>query len=155
MIPDLDNVLRMTVAPQDRKKVKRHYLAWRAARGIPQRCDQQGCQFYRSSLLWNGQVLPLILDHISGNSADNSPDNLRLLCPNCDSQNSHTRGGANARRVNIIPNGNGAYEIRNRDGTQDAKVNGAHLTANITLHAGTIATTVNSPTPDLDNEPTR
>lgn len=35
---------------------------------------------------WNDKDLVLILDHIDGNSSDNSLDNLRLVCPNCDSQ---------------------------------------------------------------------
>ena len=32
---------------------------------------------------WQGQPIPLELDHISGNAGDNKQDNLRLLCPNC------------------------------------------------------------------------
>ena len=35
---------------------------------------------------WNGQPLVLQLDHIDGNSDNNLPNNLRLLCPNCHSQ---------------------------------------------------------------------
>jgi hypothetical protein len=34
---------------------------------------------------WLGQKLPLILDHINGNSDDWSLDNLRQICSNCDS----------------------------------------------------------------------
>jgi hypothetical protein len=34
---------------------------------------------------WLGQVLPLILDHIDGNSDNWRLDNLRLICSNCDS----------------------------------------------------------------------
>jgi hypothetical protein len=45
------------------------------------------------------QPLRLILDHRNGVNSDNSTCNLRLLCPNCDSQNSATRGGANRGRV--------------------------------------------------------
>lgn len=35
---------------------------------------------------WNGKELVFILDHISGDSYDDSRENLRLICPNCDSQ---------------------------------------------------------------------
>lgn len=35
---------------------------------------------------WNEKPLVLQLDHIDGNSDNNFPDNLRLLCPNCHTQ---------------------------------------------------------------------
>jgi len=35
---------------------------------------------------WNGKTLVMRLDHISGDPLDNSLENLRLVCPNCDSQ---------------------------------------------------------------------
>lgn len=35
---------------------------------------------------WNGKKLTMVLDHINGVSDDNRLDNLRLLCPNCNSQ---------------------------------------------------------------------
>lgn len=35
---------------------------------------------------WLGKNITLELDHIDGDSANNTEDNLRILCPNCHSQ---------------------------------------------------------------------
>lgn len=77
--------------------VRRHYDLWRNEQDplIPQRCDNKSCQFYLNPLFWNNKPLKLILDHINGVNSDNRTKNLRFLCPNCDSQNNETRGGAN------------------------------------------------------------
>jgi len=45
---------------------------------------------------WNGQKLSLVLDHINGISNDNRLENLRFLCPNCNSQTS-TFAGRNVK----------------------------------------------------------
>lgn len=45
------------------------------------KCVVCNCEPYH-----NGQRLVFILDHIDGDAANNKRDNLRLVCPNCDSQ---------------------------------------------------------------------
>ena len=35
---------------------------------------------------WNNKELHFILDHIDGDATNNTRNNLRLICPNCDSQ---------------------------------------------------------------------
>ncbi len=80
---------------------KNHYMKWRSEQQppIPLRCDNPLCRFHNEPLVWNGQALPVILEHSNGVNTDNRPKNLRLLCANCDAQNAATRGGANAKRV--------------------------------------------------------
>ncbi|MFA6000145.1 MAG: hypothetical protein WC783_04175, partial [Candidatus Paceibacterota bacterium] len=47
---------------------------------------------------WNNQKLVLVLDHINGISNDHRLENLRFLCPNCNSQQS-TFAGHNKHKV--------------------------------------------------------
>lgn len=50
---------------------------------------------------WNGQILTLRLDHINGKNRDNRVENLRWICPNCDSQLS-TYGARNIKNGTIV-----------------------------------------------------
>ena len=43
---------------------------------------------------WNSKPITFWVDHINGDASNNSPDNLRLICLNCDSQ-TDTFGGKN------------------------------------------------------------
>lgn len=47
---------------------------------------------------WNGKPLVMVLDHINGVSNDNRLENLRLLCPNCNSQTT-TFAGRSQKKV--------------------------------------------------------
>ena len=105
-------VLRFSNVKVPQSKIGRAYEKWRREQNIPLRCDNSDCQFHRGALEWNGKQLKLILDHSEGNRYDNSPQSLRYLCPNCDSQ-LLTRGGGNRGRVvDVTADG---YTLMNRD----------------------------------------
>lgn len=55
---------------------------------------------------WMGKPIPLESDHKDGNSKNNLPDNVRLLCPNCHAQTD------NYKIKNL---GNGRTAIRRRE----------------------------------------
>jgi 5-methylcytosine-specific restriction endonuclease McrA len=51
------------------------------------------CKFCKNKGEWHGKKITLILDHINGISYDNRLENLRFLCPNCNSTlETHCKG---------------------------------------------------------------
>ena len=51
---------------------------------IKEGIKEQRCEICGTSH-WQGQQLSLILDHINGVNDDHRIENLRIICPNCDS----------------------------------------------------------------------
>lgn len=117
MNSSIENILVYSRGRQSQQKVKKFYLEWRKTQNppIPFRCDIPGCLFYESPLIWNGKNINLILDHKNGVSGDNRPKNLRLLCPNCNSQQP-TYGGHNKGRTEQY---DGGFSIKNPDGKRN------------------------------------
>ena len=61
------------------------------------------CQICGQSVLWNGKPLTMILDHIDGDNHSNQIENLRWICPNCNSQLPTFAGRNLNRRIEYIP----------------------------------------------------
>ncbi|HEY7424357.1 MAG TPA: hypothetical protein VH682_09035 [Gemmataceae bacterium] len=59
------------------------------------------CYECDSPPVWRDKPLVLVLDHINGDNADYRIENIRLLCPNCNSQQP-TFAGRNKGRYNFI-----------------------------------------------------
>ena len=96
--------------------MKKHYLEWRKDNDIPYRCDNSKCQLHNAANpQWNGKEITLILDHKNGSKFDNNAYNLRLLCPNCNSQ-LPTAGGRNKGR--IMENNKDGYTLNNDNGSK-------------------------------------
>lgn len=54
---------------------------------------KEKCAICNMGKIWHGKKLVFILDHINGINNDNEIENLRLICPNCNSQlETHCRG---------------------------------------------------------------
>lgn len=73
----LDNFLTGTSSVLTTSSVVYDYLLERQS-GV--------CQICSIEPIWNDKPLKFIRDHIDGNSSNNHPDNIRLICHNCDSQ---------------------------------------------------------------------
>jgi hypothetical protein len=67
------------------------------------------CAICGGASVWLDLPLALVLDHIDGDPTNNRRDNLRLVCPNCDSQlstyKSRNRGNGRHYRRQRYANG--------------------------------------------------
>jgi DNA-binding transcriptional ArsR family regulator len=84
------DILLAPGAQRERGHVRRRLLALGLLRN--------GCYECGAPPEWRGKPLVLVLDHINGVNDDWRLDNLRLLCPNCNSQTT-TFCGRNVRRA--------------------------------------------------------
>ena len=80
-----------------RKKSIREYLLKR---------QSDMCSICKAPPVHNNKPLVFVVDHIDGNFNNNNPDNIRAICPNCNSQTDTFAGknvGANKERRHKIP----------------------------------------------------
>jgi hypothetical protein len=85
----LNEILVQNSTYRDNKKLKRRLLK----EGLL----TNHCYICGLEPIWLGEPLVLVLDHINGDALDYRLENLRLLCPNCNSQQA-TFAGRNIRR---------------------------------------------------------
>lgn len=76
---------------QGNKTVKRETLRKYLIEDRGNVCSVDGCGVSG----WMGKSIVLVVDHIDGNAGNDSPNNVRLLCHNCNSQ-TNTFCGRNA-----------------------------------------------------------
>lgn len=69
--------------------------------------DGETCSKCGLGAEWDNEPLVLQLDHIDGNSDNNFPNNLRLLCPNCHTQTPTWGSKGNGSRYKKITKRNG------------------------------------------------
>ena len=62
----------------DQKTLRKYYMA---GKYTPYKCSICG-----QEPIWQNQPMNLILDHINGHNKDDRLENLRWVCPNCNSQ---------------------------------------------------------------------
>jgi len=70
---------------ENREKIESGNYSARTAKKYLMDIDNR-CSICKINNEWNGKPLMMILDHIDGNAENDDLSNLRLVCPNCDSQ---------------------------------------------------------------------
>jgi hypothetical protein len=112
MAHDWEGVLRYTKEPIGNESVKRAFRQWQTQQGLLERCFFADCPTVATLQTWRGAPLTMILDHINGVNSDNRPENLRWVCPNCNSQ-LPTYGGRNIGRV--ADRSEGGFAVQEKD----------------------------------------
>ena len=71
------------------------------------------CEICNLNPLWNGKELRLQVDHKNQDWLDDSPENLRFVCPNCHSQTIGYNGSKNLTDVTNKTRGSRIYRKNN------------------------------------------
>ena len=91
-----NNVFKEPLSKEDEEKIK-HWLETgdtgckvattlrNVIRDYIKESQNHKCAICGIEDTWNGKELHFVLDHIDGDASNNWKDNLRLICPNCDS----------------------------------------------------------------------
>ena len=83
---------------KDLKDVFENKMSYSGTNHLKERLYKEGfkqriCEICGQNENWNGNHISLILDHINGNRYNNSLENLRIVCPNCNATlETHCRG---------------------------------------------------------------
>jgi len=86
--PDRKKTLLSDILVENSTFSRAHLKARLIKDGILKNC----CAICGQEPVWNGEKLVMVLDHVNGIPNDNRLENLRLLCPNCNSQTSTFSG---------------------------------------------------------------
>lgn len=82
---------------KEHSKINRYNIK---SRLIREKVLENVCAICGLQELWNGKPIVLVLDHINGINDDYRLENLRLVCPNCNSQ-LPTFAGRNTRKAKV------------------------------------------------------
>ena len=79
------------------------------------------CEICSQNEFWHGKKISLILDHINGNHLDNSLENLRIVCPNCNAS-LETHCGKNKKIKMVTAKKEKETERSNNNGYTDKQL---------------------------------
>ncbi|MFJ7269780.1 HNH endonuclease signature motif containing protein [Streptomyces sp. NPDC099050] len=82
----------------DRSPIATRVDPTRLRRALLETGRDERCALCGIEAVWQGEPLPLEVDHIDGDWRNNQATNLRLLCPNCHSTTDTYRGRGKGRR---------------------------------------------------------
>lgn len=85
--------------------------AFRLRRALIESGRPYECEICHLGPLWQNKEMRIHVDHKNGETNDNTPENLRFLCPNCHSQ---TPNFAGTRGFTDVDNVNRRYYVKVR-----------------------------------------